>query len=267
VLLASKKSSKSEQIWKISTDLLNRRTCLRRLNRVCSELDGELDGVIWLAWNLDEFEGCDIAEQLGWLNREAFYTLVKSSELWDSKKGAFPFLQALLDKEGKYEVHESSKWRHVKWYAFSLKGLAAPSMCPQQQWYPVVGGIRRRLSLNEHTPTRRPRGSTAGTALERLMSTPPLAFKPPVEEMVTYNRDRHSKSSKLQGVEFVRIPVSELKSGRKPNDAERYAALEVINAARGNKTVAELRSANNKPVTVAVLTTTRGNSDVSSLSK
>jgi hypothetical protein len=250
----------------MSTNLYNRRTCLRRLNRFCSELGGE----VWLAWNYDEFEGCDIAEQLGWVDREAFYTLAKGSKLWDKNKGALGFLQALLDEEGKYEVRASSKWKRVKWFVFSLKGLRAPSVCPQQQWAPC-GGTRRRLPLSEHSPTRRVRGSIAPEA-EGLPAPPALdaAVDAAVEEMeetVTYHEGRHSMSSNLQGIETVRVKVSELKNGRKPNDAERYAALEVINAAKGSKSVAQLLAANNKPVAVAVLTTTRGNSDVATLSK
>ena len=252
----------------------NRRTCLRRLNRLCSELDG---ADIWLAWNYDGFEGCDIAGQLGWVDREAFYTLAEGSKLWDKKQGALAFLQALLDKEGKYEVHASSKWKKVKWFVFPLKGrgLGAPSMCPKQQWAPC-GGTRRVRALFEHSPTRWARASIAPEA-EGLPAPPafdaaaeetPPAVDAAVEEIeeIAYLRSRHSMSSHLQGIQFVRVAVSELKAGREPTDAERYAALEVINAARGSKSVAQLRSANNKPVAVAVLTTSRGN-NVATLSK
>jgi hypothetical protein len=244
------------------------RIVARRLYRVCSELKGK----IWLAWNYDKFEGCDIATQLGWVDTGSFYEHARRSGLWSQKTGAKGFLEGLLADEGfgfggKYEVHESPNYRNKKWFAFSLKGSTAPSTTPKGQWNPDGGTSNaRRLSLREQSPTRRVRVSTGG-APERP-PVPSVLPDAPVGGKVTYKRDRPATASKLHGVEAVNVMVDDLrKRRRKPSEHELLASLEVVNAARGSSNLAELRASNNKPVVVAVMTTTRGDGAVSSLSK
>jgi hypothetical protein len=228
-----------------------------------------------------------MGKQLGWDDQGAFYDRAKRSALWTKSKGAVGFLQGLLAYEvfgGKYEVHQSSSYRKRKWYAFSLKGSTAPKESPKEQWIPFGGDGRRlpltehstwRLSLTEHSTTGRVRDSIGGapeTAPETSREPPPpeTPRAPPVlpdGENVTYMSSRSADCSKLQNIESVTVMIDELRQNRrKPTDFELHAALEVVNADRGSGHLAQLRAGNNKTVAVAVLTTPRGDNDVSSLS-
>jgi hypothetical protein len=209
------------------------------------------------------------------------------SALWIQRKGALGFLQGLLAYEvfgGKYEVHESSTYRKKKWFAFSLKGSTAPIKSPKEQWIPC-GGPGRRLSLTGHSTTGRVRVSIGGAPeaapeTSRAPPAPETPRAPPAPETprappvlpdgvnVTYRSDRPFGTSKLHGVESVTVMVDDLRQKRrKPNVYELHAALEVVNADRGDGNLAQLRAGNNKTVSVAVLTSPRGDVDVSSLSK
>jgi hypothetical protein len=232
-----------------------------------------------------------MGKQLGWVGQRGqrdFYDLALKSTFWRNNRGAKVFLERLLaDYEvfrGQFEVHESSTFKRKKWFAISLKGTLPPTKSPEEQWYP--GRVARCLPLTEHLPTGRVRVSTGGapeTSTETASETPrapPVLLDgetapetpraPPVlldGENVTYMSDRSAKTSKLQGIESVTVMVADLRQKRrKPNVYELHAALEVVNADRGDGRLAQLRAGNNKTVNVAVLTTPRGDGDASSLS-
>jgi hypothetical protein len=227
-----------------------------------------------------------MGKQLGWDDQGAFYDRVKRCALWIPQKGALGFLQGLLANEvfgGKYEVHESSTYRKKKWFAFSLKGSAAPRKSPKEQWIPC--GDAQRLPLTDHSTTVRVRfsiGGAPGTAPETSRAPPapetPRAPPPPETPRappflpdggnVTYMSDRPATTSRLHAIETVTVRVDDLRQKRrKPNVYELHAALAVVDADRGDGHLAQLRAGNNKSVAVAVLTTPRGDGDVASLSK
>jgi hypothetical protein len=264
------------------------RTCARRLYQVCCERGG-----FWLAWKYDGFEGCDIGKQLGWVDQEAFYDRAMGSSLWVQHQGALGFLRKMLTFDvfrGEYEVHESLTYKKKKWYSFWLKGSTVPRSIPKEHWI-LCGGEARRLSLTEHSgwmvlvskgdaPETAPETSRAPLApqtpreppLETPREPPPETPRAPLVlpdgENVTYTSDRSSTTSNLQGIKSVVVMVDDLRQKlRKPNVFELHAALEVVNADRGDGQMANLRAGNNKAVAVAVLTTPRGDGDVASRSK
>ena len=94
----------------------------------------------WFAWRAKdtlatEFEGCDIATQLGYSDRVGFYEQVKNCSLFSKQTGIKGFFEAV--GTDLVAVVYQNKWKDTQWVAFYKRGDSSTmARSPDQHWGP-----------------------------------------------------------------------------------------------------------------------------------